>query len=281
MTKTISLTGSYTKLVADLARLMEQGRQRAMEAVAEVRNQVYWEMGRRLGREAEIQEPETRSELVNNLAADLQTSRANLYRALRFYHTYPEGLPEKPPARLLSWSAHQMLLPISDRHERDFYLKRAVDEGWSVRALRRAIANNLYEAEASAGRSGRRHVLERPTSRVHNYAAEVQRVIDGDTLEVRIDLGFDTWRAEKIRLRGVDAPELRTPAGKRARKFVGKELAGVKRVVVRTYKTDVYARYVGDVFYSRSSDDKDEIFARGSFLNQELLDAGMARPGFY
>jgi len=38
---------------------------------------------------------------------------------------------------------------------------------------------------------------------------------------------------------------------------------------------------VGDVFYGVAGQDKDEVFAEGRFLNQELLDAGMAGPGFY
>jgi len=279
VSREIKLSRSYVKLCSDLGRLLEQGRQRAMRAVAEVRNQVYWEMGQRLSRARELEDRRTARELMDNLAADLEISAANLYRALQFYRTYPDGLPESPPARLLGWTAHQMLLPIRNPRERDFYLKRAVAEGWSVRTLRRAISSNLFAAEGAGEAS--RHTLERPGSRVHNYAAVVERVIDGDTLEVRIDLGFDTWRAEKIRLRGIDAPELRTDAGKRARAFVEDLLAGVRQVVVRTYKTDVYARYVGDVFFGPGSDDKDEIFARGRFLNQELLDAGLARPGFY
>lgn len=59
----------------------------------------------------------------------------------------------------------------------------------------------------------------------YRYAADVLRVIDGDTLEVRVDLGFSVYVAERIRLRGVNAPELnrRGPTGEdgvRARDWV-------------------------------------------------------------
>lgn len=281
MSQDVKLTRSYVKLCSDLAGLLAKGRQRAIEAVAEVRNHVYWEMGKRLSRERNIDDKRSSSELINNLAADLDISATNLYRSLQFYHSYPDGLPESPPAKLLGWSAHQLLLPIKDKQERNFYLRRAVAEGWTVRTLKRALRSNLFEVEAEKGKGKRRHTLMRPVSRVHNYAAVVERVIDGDTLAVRIDLGFDTWRTEKVRLRGIDAPEMKTAAGKKSKAFVVKQLAKAGQVVVRTYKTDVYGRYVGDVFYDWSSDDQDAIFDQGQFLNQRLLDAGMAEAGFY
>lgn len=46
------------------------------------------------------------------------------------------------------------------------------------------------------------------------YRAEVRRVVDGDTVDLDVDLGFGVWRmAERVRLMGVDAPERWTPAG--------------------------------------------------------------------
>ncbi|HUU00934.1 MAG TPA: DUF1016 N-terminal domain-containing protein [Myxococcota bacterium] len=239
MSADIKLTKSYVKLCTDLGSLLEKGRLRAIEAIIDVRNQTYWEIGKRLSRAREIDDKRTASKLINNLAADLKIDAANLYRALQFYHTYPDGLPDSPPARLLSWAGHQMLLPIKNKEKRDFYLRRSVESGWSVRALRRALRSNLFEGQKD-GKSGRRHTLVRPESRVHNYAATLERVIDGDTLAVKIDLGFDTWRAEKIRLRGIDAPELRTEAGKQSKAFVDGRLAEVGLVVVRTYKTAAF-----------------------------------------
>ena len=46
---------------------------------------------------------------------------------------------------------------------------------------------------------------------MYEYGCELQRVIDGDTVEVDIDLGFGFWlRGEIVRLNGIDAPESRT-----------------------------------------------------------------------
>ena len=43
-----------------------------------------------------------------------------------------------------------------------------------------------------------------------NYTARVERVIDGDTVDVLVCLGFGTWREERVRIVGVDTPETRT-----------------------------------------------------------------------
>jgi micrococcal nuclease len=44
----------------------------------------------------------------------------------------------------------------------------------------------------------------------HNYSAKLLRVVDGDTADAMIDLGFDTWVKKRIRFKGVDCWESRT-----------------------------------------------------------------------
>ena len=45
---------------------------------------------------------------------------------------------------------------------------------------------------------------------MYEYRCEIVRVVDGDTIDVNIDLGFDTWiHKERIRLKGIDTPESR------------------------------------------------------------------------
>ena len=46
---------------------------------------------------------------------------------------------------------------------------------------------------------------------MYRYRCEVVKVIDGDTVDVNIDLGFGVWlKKERVRLRGIDTPESRT-----------------------------------------------------------------------
>lgn len=49
-----------------------------------------------------------------------------------------------------------------------------------------------------------------PKKNLYNYKCKLLRVIDGDTIEVDIDLGFYTWRKVTLRLADIDAPEVRT-----------------------------------------------------------------------
>ena len=45
---------------------------------------------------------------------------------------------------------------------------------------------------------------------MYKYEAKLLRVIDGDTVDALVDLGFDVWVKKRIRLYGIDAPESRT-----------------------------------------------------------------------
>tara|TARA_R110002020_G_scaffold282714_1_gene498380 strand:+ start:2894 stop:3226 length:333 start_codon:yes stop_codon:yes gene_type:complete len=45
---------------------------------------------------------------------------------------------------------------------------------------------------------------------MYEYRAKLVRVIDGDTVDAKIDLGFDVWVKKRIRLHGIDTPETRT-----------------------------------------------------------------------
>tara|TARA_R110000796_G_scaffold133610_1_gene249217 strand:+ start:5148 stop:5480 length:333 start_codon:yes stop_codon:yes gene_type:complete len=45
---------------------------------------------------------------------------------------------------------------------------------------------------------------------MYKYNAKLDRVVDGDTIDAMVDLGFDIWTHKRIRLLGIDAPETRT-----------------------------------------------------------------------
>lgn len=100
------------------------------------------------------------------------------------------------------------------------------------------------------------------------YQAYIERVVDGDTLRVQVDLGFGLWTRQYLRLRGLDCPEIDTAEGKRAKKFVETELSGVPFVTISSSKSDKYDRYLADVFYAAKTGEK--------FLNNALLEEGLA-----
>lgn len=262
----------------DLAYLLAKGRQSAVQAVSRIANRTYWLVGKRLNSVSALSGDSPSSTFLTPLAADLGVSPSLLYHALRFYRAWPRGLPRKPDAAQMGFGSHLLLLPIKDESERLYYIGRAVSEGWSRSKLRRAVKSGLYARASGREPDVPAAVLERPGAGYHRYVGVIEKIVDGDTLDVRIDLGFDVWRVERLRLRGVDAPEMDTAEGRAAREFVARALSGVDFVAFKTYQTDIYARYIADIFYDPAAEDGDGLIEHGRFLNQELLDAGLALP---
>lgn len=108
------------------------------------------------------------------------------------------------------------------------------------------------------------------------YIAYLDRVIDGDTLLVHVDLGFGIFIQQRLRLRGIDAPELGTPMGNFAQRFVESELRDTNLLIIKTYGSDMYDRYLVDVFYLAGEEDMETIKKDGRFLNNLLLEEGLA-----
>tara|TARA_Y100001951_G_C11203833_1_gene218719 strand:- start:42 stop:377 length:336 start_codon:yes stop_codon:yes gene_type:complete len=105
------------------------------------------------------------------------------------------------------------------------------------------------------------------------FKAKVKRVVDGDTLDVEIDLGFHLTLSERIRLIGVDTPETRTSDpvekanGLKSKEFV----TGFCRdgnVVLQVHGFGKFGRPLADLYVD------------GVCLNERLVDLGYAAPYF-
>ena len=105
-----------------------------------------------------------------------------------------------------------------------------------------------------------------------------ERVVDGDTLVVETDCGFNTKWSHRVRLRGIDTPKLFSRKGQQARQFVVEALAEVHFVIIVARTLGRYGRILGDVFYLPGHDDPQQVLKKGFFLNQQLLDEGLADP---
>lgn len=100
---------------------------------------------------------------------------------------------------------------------------------------------------------------------MYQYKAQVKAVIDADTIDVLIDLGFGVHTMQRLRLYGIDAPEMKTEAGKIAKEYVKSVLLGADAamfVYVRTLKDrkDKYGRKLAVLYFDPVSmaDDYDE-----------------------
>jgi|GEM_PF-244616 len=134
-----------------------------------------------------------------------------------------------------------------------------------------------YVRAVKDGRVFDLHLAPRKWQKIHTYAAVVIRVIDGDTLDVMADAGFSMRTPQRIRLKGIDAPEITIPAGRKARAFLIDYLTQCPLIVIRTQKAGIYGRWIADVFALSGCDDPRQIAREGEFLNQRLLDEGLAK----
>jgi micrococcal nuclease len=89
---------------------------------------------------------------------------------------------------------------------------------------------------------------------IYTYKAELIRVVDGDTVDLISDLGFDTLKRERFRLYGIDAPEMNTAAGKEAKAWLWEALQPLEAIYVQTIqletkiKRDKYGRFLAVLY---------------------------------
>ena len=93
-----------------------------------------------------------------------------------------------------------------------------------------------------------------PTDFIYRVS-KVTKVVDGDTIDVIIDLGFDIMYKSRVRLFGIDTPESRTrdkvekKYGLLAKEFLKSHLKG--KIVIKTHKdseTGKFGRILGEIF---------------------------------
>jgi micrococcal nuclease len=89
------------------------------------------------------------------------------------------------------------------------------------------------------------------------FVKSVNKIVDGDTIDVTIDLGFSVLFSSRVRLAGIDAPESRTRnleekvMGLEAKDYLKERLRLAKKIVIRTEKLDSsekYGRILGWLF---------------------------------
>ena len=103
---------------------------------------------------------------------------------------------------------------------------------------------------------------------MYEYNCKISRVVDGDTVDVDIDLGFGTWRcSERIRLYGVDTPECRTrDAQEKAAGFLAKEFVEDALHVGGTYKLQTrekgkFGRFLGVIYLTKGTSINDALIS--------------------
>jgi len=107
------------------------------------------------------------------------------------------------------------------------------------------------------------------------FVREVKNVVDGDTIDVIIDLGFDILFSSRVRLAGIDSPESRTTnkmekaLGLESKEYLKKHLKDAKSVVIKTEKmnsSEKYGRILGWLYVNGETES----------LNDKMINDGYA-----
>jgi|SRR3989344_410270 len=114
-------------------------------------------------------------------------------------------------------------------------------------------------------------------SDIYLYKAKVLRVIDGDTVDVQVSLGFNIYINERLRLFGIDAPETRTrdsvekSAGIASKEWLFNRIHG-KEIKIRTHDkgTEKYGRWLVQIYIGPDNQLVN--------VNKEMVDLGLAKP---
>ena len=102
--------------------------------------------------------------------------------------------------------------------------------------------------------------------------AKVSRIVDGDTIDLVIDCGFDIHTRQRMRLARIDAPEVRgeeRPEGLKSKAFLEDFLHGIDQVLVTTLKDKgKFGRYIAEIV----------VIKDGEMINlsDKLLEEGLA-----
>ena len=86
---------------------------------------------------------------------------------------------------------------------------------------------------------------------MYKYNAKVLRVIDGDTIEVSIDLGFHLNIIERLRFSDIDAPEIKGDSrerGLQSKKFVEEWCKINSNILIKTEKGDAFGRWISHIY---------------------------------
>ena len=93
----------------------------------------------------------------------------------------------------------------------------------------------------------------------YNYGVKINRIVDGDTIDVMIHLGFNTHVKRRIRMYGINAPESRTrDLEEKARGLASKErlteMLEDKDIIMKSHGKGKYGRVLGELFVEKENE---------------------------
>ncbi len=151
---------SSKSLMQDLRQIVDQARIHVAATANYELTMMYWHIGERINLEVlDNQRAEYGKQIVATVARQLQDEygkkgfdEKSIRRMMQFANLFPDEQIVAPLARQLSWSHFQIVMPIKDNLQREFYMTMAASQNWSKRMLQKEIDGMLYERTAISGK---------------------------------------------------------------------------------------------------------------------------------
>jgi endonuclease YncB( thermonuclease family) len=312
----LELTKDLSELISTIRSELETGKTNAKKAMEEEIKTTYWNVGKLIKTHISKNTTFTNygNKVFTTLVGELNIDQATLYSCVKFYEQYPKNLcarinltwthirallsiqdtetrktvekkiiKENLSTRELKTFIQKELtkpksqtITVSQTSKKTYPalpLKRDVPYYYKSKTIQNVqmidLGFNVFCAQphASLASKGPTH---------YTYKAFVDEIIDGDTLWLTIDLGFNMWTKQKVRLRGIDTAHIDSLEGQKAKLYIETQLKDCTFVMVKTYWRDKFSRYLADIFYDKTLTDPIKLAEKGRFLNQDLLDEALA-----
>lgn len=232
--------------ILEIKQILAQARQKTYQAINFAMIDAYWNIGKKIILEKQNGKERASygSEIIKNLSKELTLdfgkgfSERNLRNFRLFYTTFPEISIWQTVSAKLSWSHFQLVLKISNEEARNYYLKEAAENIWSVRTLYRNISTLYYQRLLS---SQNKELVENEMIEKTNQLNQFEFIKNPSVLEflnLPNNLSFTEKELEKALFNNIQ-------------KFIlelGKGFAFVERQqLIRTETSDFY---IDLVFYN-------------------------------
>lgn len=302
---------NYQKILVKVQQEIQKTQKNIVQTVNQQKVEMCWQIGKIIEEHLlQNQRAEYGKNFFKNLATDTKIAEKALYQMRAFYKAYPQ-LPKEEAA--LSWSHYRNLSSIKDEEQRKQLEDLTKTQNLDGEELRQKISQtksnkkakptklkvvrgrlftykntekdeidlgfNIFLSPSTASvilKAQKTEIVDTKKSD-YTYLAKLERVVDGDTIHAELDLGFGIKHHEILRLAQINAAEATTKEGEKSTAALKEILKNTDFLIVKTSKTDIYGRYIADVFFDESGkkSDPQEIAKSGIYLNQLLLDRGV------
>lgn len=164
----LSALPSSKDITADIKAILAEARLSTIRAINTTMVAAYWLIGKRIV--VEEQNGEGRAKygeaLLKNLSKELTAefgngfSYVNLRNMRQFYQTYKDSEKCQTLSSKLTWSHNRLIMRVQDSKAREWYLREAAREQWSVRQLERNINSFYYQRQLESGLIGNENATQ-------------------------------------------------------------------------------------------------------------------------